>query len=274
MYSTAGMAINASYTGNCSSHAKTITYLGATPYVNSTATVTFDARHIYKDGDHEGHDKPWYYYVTLTQSEGKPLTNQWIGVPESVLEANAFNYTRICTYMVEGRDGGSRVAEGNKTCDGIISDQCVETFSKPKSTAADMDECPRQFDLEPCNTSFLASSSDTLSRDKTCFARTLPGITLPDGYVAAAIAGRGGIPNAGDNEYASYDDSFRRIIPTVIVFYKREQTGTNATLTTAIGTQRLCAAPNEAQPGSRSESRRNFDLSLTGFAMLGILLLV
>ncbi|KAJ6785472.1 hypothetical protein PWT90_01182 [Aphanocladium album] len=283
----AAAVANASYIGNCTSHAKTVTYLSDTPYINSSATVTFDVQHIGSVSD----GKPWYYYMTLTQSNGQPLTLYWLGVPESIVERDAFNYTRICTYLLEDEKGRSTSPEGNKSCNGIISNQCVETFLKPKSSSSSLDGCPGRFDMEPCNSNHLAyscgllllahsmrrvyfltsSEADTLSREKTCFSKTMPGITLPEGYVVAALGGHGGNADAGDGEYAAYDDSFRRINPAVIVFYKHEQKGTNETLATALGTQSLCAAPNKVQPGSRSGSGQRFELKLAVLVVLGAL---
>ncbi|KAJ3473516.1 hypothetical protein NLG97_g10264 [Lecanicillium saksenae] len=94
-------------------------------YFNTTSATSFTVRDV------TGKDNNWFVYLTVkdkAHENGTSSLDYWIGVPGEFLASNQANDTRICLATSKNYDKSLKHKNGNDTCKGVVSDDCLKRY--------------------------------------------------------------------------------------------------------------------------------------------------
>ena len=140
-------AMNLSFTGNdCPPNPNEI--YSETAYSNATGTTKFYVQDLGDDAS-----EPWYYSLTLMDERGSkygPFINRWLSVPKSYMDSEFGKETSLCMYTSKGLNKSMKNAEGDESCEGVVSDECLKAFSSVKPASAG-EPCPSPPTRDACD---------------------------------------------------------------------------------------------------------------------------
>lgn len=290
--SQAVAGLNLTFTGNCSESTRKsrLADVRNIAYYNATGTTNFTARAV------SGNDEPWYYYLTLqdgSQNGGRTsFIHRWLGVPGSFLDSDQGNSTSFCMYTSGGYDKSLKNKQGNDTCDGVLSKKCIRGFNDDiASRATDgcasldpdvSDECELSASTgtytlkEDANSSFYTNyvgkkkGSGSLSREKSCFLSSLPGVDVPEGYGVVSLLGVSYGDEKDQGTLKAYDKVVKESIATFFTFVENQEQSNGVVMSKVLASQPVCAIPNVVQGDSRPVGSAGEKLSQPAWISLAL----
>ncbi len=96
------------------------------------------------------------------------------------------------------------------------------------------------------------TGSGSLSKARSCFFSSLPGVDVPAGYGVVPLLGGGYGEEQDKDTLAPYDKVVRQAIASIFVFVDGDRDDDSAPSSSKVlASQPVCAVPNVVQHGSR-----------------------
>ncbi|KAJ3473517.1 hypothetical protein NLG97_g10265 [Lecanicillium saksenae] len=251
-FSQAVAGLRMSFEGNCTDQDKQRLRgdLGSVAYFNTTSTTSFTMDEMFGFGNN------WFLYLTLQDNSHLGRESDittWIGVPENVWKSENATNMRICTATSKTYDKSLKHTNGNRTCQDVVPDDCLEGF-KEQALKFDLDKdaFPKlDEDFEnKCEVQFVRCQQ-LVSNDSKCLVGLLEGTVAPKGYGLIAL-NEVSYSDKDKKSLKPYDKLIEEVTPTFLVFADASRNSTRSHRTSdLLASQAICAIPNIVQHDSR-----------------------
>ncbi|KAJ6783103.1 hypothetical protein PWT90_05925 [Aphanocladium album] len=224
-------------------------------YFNTTSSTSFTMLNVTGVGNN------WFLYLTVTdrthqEHPSASYLHYWLAVPDTFLDSDMFNNTRVCMAESKPYNGTLENRNGNDTCKGVVPDDCLNGYAEEVSRLDFGQNSPPRLNDDLGNkcdiaiSSFEETGSWEFSSDTTCFLKSFDGVLVPKGYGVLLLASK---PYAEPDHKGSlkpYHEMITEVTPTFLTFIEDgRSSGQNRTK--VLTNQAICAIPNDVQHDSK-----------------------